>query len=101
MLTRKTWFLPVLIAPTLLFAGSMGASGQVPDPLIRQNRQADIDILNSIQNRERFQLEQRLQRELDRNMLGQREPRPEVREFIPSCREPTTGGGNRPSRGCR
>lgn len=80
----------VLAASAVQVSGSMAGStttlnGNDPQTLRRLGNQADIDILNSIRGRERFQLEQRWQREEDRQMNQRREPLPRVPQFRPGC----------------
>jgi len=86
-----------------ILAGSMAASmaagldGNGRNTLIREGRTADLEILNSVDSRERFQLDQQRLRETDRRMLQRREPLPEVQQFRPSC----TVSGDRTIQTCR
>lgn len=88
---------PALAALTMLV--SSGVDAFAIDITVQgttnQFRQSEIDTLRSIQNRQLFQLEQQWQRQQDRDMLSRPQPRPEVQQFQPDCREPGTASGNR------
>lgn len=52
---------------------------------------AEVQILNSIRSRETFQLEQRIDREIDRLATQQFKPRLDVPVVKPTCREDING----------
>jgi hypothetical protein len=74
---------PLFAAPALavdvLVPGTMNPSA------------AEMQILNSIRSREAFQLEQRIDREIDRLTVRQPSPRLDVPVVRPTCQEDVNG----------
>lgn len=76
--------------------------GRDRNTIIQQRRWNDLNALDSLESRERFQQQQQLYREQDRQTIQRKlqQPRPKVQEFRPSgCPEQVFG--SRSFRTCR
>lgn len=85
--------------PRILLLAALAVA--VATPALPQNIQipgmgmqpgaAELQILNSIRSRDAFQQEQRIHREIDRVIVQQPAPQPNVPRVKPTCQEDTKG----------
>lgn len=86
---RTTWLAGILAAVTLSAASAQtGNRPVVVTPLLSP---AELQTLQSRQQRQMFQQRQQINRELDSMAIGQRPPRIEVPVMKPRCPLPTSG----------
>lgn len=83
-----------VISPLAAGGTSFAATldGRDRNTIIQQRRWNDLNVLDSIESRERFQQQQRQYREQDRQMLQRQNQRPKLQQIRPSgCPEQVFG----------
>lgn len=84
----------VAILPIFVAGSSFGATldGRDRNTIIQQHRWNDLEELNRMESRERFQNQQRQHREQERQMIQRQQQRPKLRQIRPSgCPEQVFG----------
>jgi hypothetical protein len=76
-----------------------GARSSAQGIVVPGASQLELDTYRSIQSRENFQFQQRINREMDRGMNMQPAPQPQVPVVQPSCQRDVNGSHQ--TRGCR
>lgn len=74
-----------------MLAATPALAVDIPIPGASTPSAAELQILRSIQSRQEFQLEQRINREIDRLSIQQPSPRLDVPVVKPTCREDVNG----------